>query len=127
MAIKGSLRIYKDTPYLEALAKLFPAEGVVLAPMVAVIADKSATITGLLVVAIILLIIVLRYFGTQDPGADRPSWVDVAVAVASFLLYAATIQTFGLILSPEDRHTVLMNFATIIWVAVVPIIVKWFK
>lgn len=127
MAFKGSLRVDDNSPYLEALAKLFPAEGVAVAPMIPVIAAGSGLITAFLTGAVVLLIIILRYFGTQPPGGGRPSWIDVAVAVVSFLIYAATIQVFGLILPPEDRHTVLMNFLTVFWIAAVPFISKAFK
>lgn len=127
MGLRSSLRVYDNSPYIEALAKLFPAEGVTLAPMIPVIAAGSDGITALLVLAIIVLIVVLRYFGTQPQGGGAPRWIDIAIAVASFLLYAATIQIFGLILSPAERHTVLMNFVTVIWVAIVPLISKTFK
>lgn len=127
MAFKGSLRVDDSSPYLEALAKLFPAEGVALAPMIPVIAAGSSLITAFLTSVVVLLIVILRYFGTQPSAGGRPSWIDVGVAVVSFLLYAATIQVFGLILPPEDRHTVLMNFLTIFWIAVVPFISRAFK
>jgi hypothetical protein len=109
-----------DGSYIDGLVKLFPVEGVTLLPMVPVIAKGSWPWTLGLVVAIVGIIVLLRW-STARTSDGKPDTVAIGVAVISFLLYAATLQTFGLVFKDDPaRHTNLMSFVTIIWVAAVP-------
>ena len=108
------------THYTEALLKLFPIEGVTLAPLVPAIAGGNRSLTYALVGVIIGLIIFLRAVATQPERGGKPDWSAVSVSVISFLLYASTLEIFGLFLKPAERHVLLMSFVTIVWLAVVP-------
>ena len=117
-----------DPKYMDALAKLFPAEGVTLAPMVPTIAGSSMLLKIVLVLAIVVLIVLLRRVATQPDNGGKTDWIAVAVSVISFILYVFTLQVFGSFFGdkPEEvqQHTLLMTFITVIWVAAVPLIPK---
>jgi len=129
MALQGGRRrsgprkpLPQNAAYPEALVKLFPVEGVTLLPMVSGITAGNRWITAALVAAIVLLMVLLRAAATRPKGGGKPDWTAVFVSVISFLLYASALQVFGLFLEPASRHVSLMSFATIVWVAIVPLI-----
>jgi hypothetical protein len=102
--------------------KLFPVEGVILAPLIPAIAEDDRVLTYLLTAVVVALIILLRSAATRPKQGGRPDWIAVGVSVVSFMLYAAALKIFGLILQPQQKHVLLMSFLTIAWVAAVPTI-----
>lgn len=108
--------------YVEGLVKLFPVEGVTLLPMVGPIADTNEIVRFVLIGVIVVLIVALRWHATKPKEGGDADLTAIIVSVVSFLLYAATLQSFGLILEPESRHTLLFAFITTVWVALVPLL-----
>ncbi|WP_341208958.1 hypothetical protein [uncultured Sphingomonas sp.] len=128
-ALRGTLRVRRDplqrlaaappAPYYTSLVKLFPVEAVTLYPLAIEIAAGQAVLRMLLIGVIMLFVVALRWFATQDAGgsADVPA---IAVAVVSFALYAASLGGFGYLPGGEAQTTQLLAFLTVMWVALVP-------
>lgn len=126
---RGTLRVKRDplqrliaappAPYYTSLVKLFPVEAVTLYPLAIGIAAGQAVLRILLIGVIMLFVVALRWFATQDAGgsADVPA---IAVAVVSFALYAASLGGFGYLPGGEAQTTQLLAFLTVMWVALVP-------
>jgi hypothetical protein len=109
-----------EPPAYEKLIKLFPAEGVALYPLASGIAGGDGTLLIVLVGIIAAVVLALRALGTKPPQGGRPDWIAVFVSVASFLLYAASLGAFGYFQGDQQKHTLVVSFATIIWLAFVP-------
>ena len=137
-ALRGTLRIRPATrrsvaaaapePYYTSLVKLFPVEAVTLYPLAIGIAAGDAAIRLLLIAVIMIFVVALRWFATQDAApdvtgstgggaADVPA---IAVAVVSFALYAASLGGFGYLRGGEAQTGQLLAFLTVMWVALVP-------
>ncbi len=137
-ALRGTLRIRPATrrsvaaaapePYYTSLVKLFPVEAVTLYPLAIGIAAGDAAIRLLLIAVIMIFVVALRWFATQDVAqgdtgstgggaADVPA---IAVAVVSFALYAASLGGFGYLRGGEAQTGQLLAFLTVMWVALVP-------
>ncbi len=137
-ALRGTLRIRPATrrsvaaaapePYYTSLVKLFPVEAVTLYPLAIGIAAGDAAIRLLLIAVIMIFVVTLRWFATQDAApdvtgstgggaADVPA---IAVAVVSFALYAASLGGFGYLRGGEAQTGQLLAFLTVMWVALVP-------
>ncbi|VXD01170.1 hypothetical protein [Sphingomonas sp. 8AM] len=130
-ALRGTLRLRPDPlrktaaapppaePYYTSLVKLFPVEAVTLYPLATGIAAGHAGLRLLLIGVIMLFVVALRWFATQDAGgsADVPA---IAVAVVSFALYAASLGGFGYLPGGAAQTTQLLAFLTVMWVALVP-------
>jgi hypothetical protein len=131
--VRGTLRLGSGTrrsvaaptpapapePYYTSLVKLFPVEAVTLYPLAIGIAAGDAAIRLLLIAVIMLFVVALRWFATQDAGgtADLPA---IAVAVVSFALYAASLGGFGYLSGGAAQTAQLLAFLTVMWVALVP-------
>jgi hypothetical protein len=100
-------------PWLARLAKLVPAE--VLAVYLAGRPLAEARFAGQWPVACLLLVIVVRVWGTSDRRG--PQWVSVAVAAVSFVLWvhATGGQLLGWTLAPD-----LAALAVLLWTTLVP-------
>lgn len=138
-ALRGALRLSPGTrrtvaatprfqsapePYYTSLVKLFPVEAVALYPLAVGIAAGNAALRIALIGVIMLFVVALRWFATQEVGqeagggaADGPA---ILVAVVSFALYAASLGGFGHLPGGEAQTTQLLAFVTVIWVALVP-------
>ncbi len=137
-ALRGTLRIRPATrrsvaaaapePYYTSLVKLFPVEAVTLYPLAIGIAAGDAAIRLLLIAVIMIFVVALRWFATQDAApdvtgstgggaADVPA---IAVAVVSFALYVASLGGFGYLRGGEAQTGQLLAFLTVMWVALVP-------
>lgn len=138
-ALRGALRLRPGTrrtvaatprfqsapePYYTSLVKLFPVEAVALYPLAVGIAAGNAALRIALIGVIMLFVVALRWFATQEVGqeagsgaADGPA---IIVAVVSFALYAASLGGFGHLPGGEAQTTQLLAFMTVMWVALVP-------
>lgn len=130
-ALRGTLRLKPDPlrmvtaapppaePYYTSLVKLFPVEAVTLYPLATGIAAGHAGLRIALIGVIMLFVVALRWFATQDAGGhvEGPA---IAVAVVSFALYAASLGGFGYLPGGAAQTTQLLAFLTVMWVALVP-------
>jgi len=130
-ALRGTLRLKPEPlravaaapppaePYYTSLVKLFPVEAVTLYPLATGIAAGHAGLRIALIGVIMLFVVALRWFATQDAGGhvDGPA---IAVAVVSFALYAASLGGFGYLPGGAAQTTQLLAFLTVMWVALVP-------
>lgn len=107
-------------PYYTSLAKLFPVEAVALYPLATSIAGEDRSVRLILIAVIGAFVVALRWFGTQDSGG-QPDASAIAVALASFLLYAAALGGFGYLPGGAEQTRQLLAFVTIIWVALAPL------
>lgn len=107
-------------PYYTSLAKLFPVEAVALYPLATGIAGEDRSVRLILIAVIGVFVVALRWFGTQDSGG-QPDVSAIAVALASFLLYAAALGGFGYLPGGAEQTRQLLAFVTIIWVALAPL------
>jgi hypothetical protein len=110
-------------PYYTSLAKLFPVEAVALYPLAAGIAGEDRSVRLILIAVIGMFVVALRWFGTQDNGG-QPDPLAIAVALASFLLYAASLGGFGYLPGGPEQTRQLLAFITIIWVALAPLALR---
>ena len=85
---------------------------------------SSPSLRIALIGVIMLFVVALRWFATQEVGqeagggaADGPA---ILVAVVSFALYAASLGGFGHLPGGEAQTTQLLAFVTVMWVALVP-------
>lgn len=111
-------------PYYTSLVKLFPVEAVTLYPLAIGIAGSDVALRLILIAVIVLFVIALRWFGTQEEsggGADR---LAIIVSVVSFLLYAAALGGFGYLPGGPEQTRQLLAFLTIMWVALVPSVLR---
>lgn len=122
--IRGSLRTTEPEPYYKDLIKFFPAEGVTLYPLAVGIASKDQGLLLILVAVICAFILALRYLATQPQSGGKPDWANIAVALVSFLLYSASLGAFNGGAPNPERVTMLMSFLTVMWVALVPFILR---
>jgi len=111
-------------PYYASLVKLFPVEAVTLYPLAIGIAAGDTVIRLVLIAVIALFVVVLRWFGTQEEGGGDADVLAIGVAVASFLLYAASLGGFGNLPGGPEQTRQVLAFITIMWVALVPIILR---
>jgi hypothetical protein len=102
------------------LAKLFPVEAVALYPLATGIAGEDRSVRLILIAVIGVFVVALRWLGTQDSGG-QPDPAAIAVALASFLLYAAALGGFGYLPGGAEQTRQLLAFVTIIWVALAPL------
>ncbi|MBY9064824.1 hypothetical protein K7957_17945 [Sphingomonas yunnanensis] len=107
-------------PYYTSLAKLFPVEAVALYPLATGIAGDDRSVRLILIAVIGVFVVALRWFGTQDSGGE-PDASAIAVALASFLLYAASLGGFGYLPGGAEQTRQSLAFVTIIWVALAPL------
>jgi hypothetical protein len=107
-------------PYYTSLAKLFPVEAVALYPLATGIAGEDRSVRLILIAVIGVFVVALRWLGTQDSGG-QPDPAAIAVALASFLLYAAALGGFGYLPGGAEQTRQLLAFVTIIWVALAPL------
>ncbi|MBW6527093.1 hypothetical protein KZ813_09610 [Sphingomonas sp. RHCKR7] len=110
-------------PYYTSLAKLFPVEAVALYPLAQTIAGEDRSLRLILIAVIGLFVVALRWLGTQDSGG-QPDPSAIAVALASFLLYAASLGGFGYLPGGAEQTRQLLAFATMIWVALAPLLLR---
>ncbi|HEX8446756.1 MAG TPA: hypothetical protein VF649_09090 [Sphingomonas sp.] len=111
-------------PYYTSLMKLFPIEAVTLYPLAISIAGDARPLRLLLIAVIALFVIVLRWFGTQEARGGDADRGAIIVSVVSFLLYAASLGGFGYLPGGADQTTQLLAFITIMWVALVPAMLR---
>lgn len=114
----------ESPPYMESLAKLFPAEGAALGALAAGFAENKLWLSIVLTIAIAGLVFVLRIFATQPAGGGKPDWIAVVLATISFFLYALSIRAFGTFLGGAEGHAGLMAVIAGIWTALVPLFPK---
>ena len=129
-ALRGTLRVRPDTrahvavpppePYYTSLVKLFPVEAVTLYPLATGIAAGNAALRIALIAVIMLFVVALRWFATQEASGGAADIPAIAVAVVSFALYAASLGGFGYLPGGEAQTTQLLAFLTVMWVALVP-------
>lgn len=109
-----------EPPAYEKLIKLFPAEGVALYPLASGIAGGDRTLLIVLVGVIAAVVLGLRALGTKPLEGGAPDWIAVFVSVVSFLLYAGSLGAFGYFQGDQQKHTLVVSFATIVWLAFIP-------
>lgn len=114
----------ESPPYMEALVKLFPAEGAALAAIAAGFADSKLWLSIILIVAISVMVFFLRYKATQPEGGGTPDWIAIVIAVISFYLYAIAIRAFGTFFSDPATHAGVMGVVSGIWTILVPLFPK---
>jgi len=107
-------------PYYTSLVKLFPVEAVTLYPLATGIAAGNATIRLILIAVIILFIVALRWFGTQDEHGGSADILAIAVSVVSFVLYAAALGGFGYLPGGSEQTSQFFAFIAIMWVTLIP-------
>ncbi|MGK6322161.1 hypothetical protein ACMGDM_03645 [Sphingomonas sp. DT-51] len=110
-------------PYYTSLAKLFPVEATMLYPIADTIAGTDRALRLLLIALIALVVVAVRWRGTQD-AAGVPDAAAIAVSLASFLLYVATLGGFGDLAGGAAQTQQWLAFVTIIWVALVPLALR---
>lgn len=128
--LRGTLRLKPDTrrtvastpgePYYTSLVKLFPVEAVALYPLAVGIAAGNAALRIALIGVILLFVVALRWFATQEAGGGAADAPAIAVSVVSFALYAASLGGFGYLPGGEVQTTQLLAFLTVMWVALIP-------
>lgn len=111
-------------PYYASLVKLFPVEAVTLYPLAIGIAGNDTAIRLLLIAIISAFIIVLRWFGTQEESGGDADMLAIFVAVISFELYVGSMGGFGSLPGGPDQTRQLLAFITIMWVALVPFVLR---
>lgn len=100
--------------------KLFPVEAVTLYPFATGVVAGHAVLRMLLIGVIMLFVVALRWFATQDVAGGAADLPAIAVAVVSFALYAASLGGFGYLPGGEAQTTQLLAFLIMMWVALVP-------
>lgn len=121
-----------DTDYTDRLTKLFPVEGVTLFPFAVGISNEFESVFSKdgnptvqsdyvlfwLVLIIAVVVIGLRYFGTQDEQGNA-NLKAVAVSAFAFALYAATLGGFAHFEPPEAEQLriLICSALTIIFTA----------
>jgi hypothetical protein len=111
-------------PYYASLVKLFPVEAVTLYPLAIGIAVGNIVIRLILICIITVFIVALRWFGTQEKRGGDADVVAIAVSVISFELYAASLGGFGYLPGGPEQTSQLLAFITIMWVALVPFVLR---
>lgn len=114
----------ESPPYMESLAKLFPAEGAALGALAAGFAEDKLWLSIILTIAIAGLVFVLRVFATQPANGGKTDWIAVIIATISFFLFALSIRAFGTFLGGAEAHSGLMAVIAGIWTALVPLFPK---
>ena len=111
-------------PYYASLVKLFPVEAVTLYPLAIGIADGDTAIRLILIAIIMVFVVVLRWFGTQEAEGGAADGPAIGVAVVSFALYAASLGGFGDLPGGPGQTGQFLAFVTIMWVALVPFVLR---
>ena len=111
-------------PYYASLVKLFPVEAVTLYPLAIGIADGDTAIRLILIAIIMVFVVVLRWFGTQEAEGGAADGPAIGVAVVSFALYAASLGGFGDLPGGPGQTGQFLAFITIMWVALVPFVLR---
>jgi len=133
--LRGALRLRRPTmaalrpgrspdpapePYYASLVKLFPVEAVTLYPLAIGIAAGNVGVRLILIGVIMLFVVALRWFATQEESGGDADVPAILVAVISFALYAAALGGFGDLPGGRGQTSQLLAFLTIMWVALVP-------
>jgi hypothetical protein len=111
-------------PYYTSLVKLFPVEAVTLYPLAIGIAAGDIVIRLILIGFITLFIVALRWFGTQEERGGDADVVAIVISVISFELYAASLGGFGYLPGGPEQTGQFLAFITIMWVALVPFVLR---
>lgn len=109
--------------YYKSLIKLFPTEAATAYPLISGIAGNDSTLRIGLIFVLVAFVIVLRYLATQSLKDGKPDIGSILTAAVSFLLFAASLGGFGS-LGLGERTPLVASFLTILWVALVPYLVR---
>jgi hypothetical protein len=123
-ADEAGLTSGETPPYLESLAKLFPAEGAALGALAAGFAEDRLWLSILLTILIAGMVFVLRIFATQPDNGGKTDWIAVVISTISFFLFALSIRAFGTFLGGAEAHSSLMAVIAGIWTGLVPLFPK---
>lgn len=123
-ALAGTRPSRVAEPYYTSLVKLFPVEAVTLYPLAIGIAAGHAVLRLILIAVIILFIMALRWFATQDEEGGGADILAIVVSVVSFVLYAAALGGFGYLPGGPEQTGQFFAFITIMWVALIPFTVR---
>lgn len=117
--------IAADRPeqYYKSLIKLFPTEAATAYPLVSGIAGNDSSLRISLILVLLAFVIVLRYLATQSLKDGKPDFGAILTAAVSFLLFAVSLGGFGS-LGLGERTPLVASFLTILWVALVPYLVR---
>jgi hypothetical protein len=105
--------------YPQNLAKLFPAEGATAFPLFMAVAEDQRWLRVLFTLLIAVFVILYRYLGTQRTGGGRPDRAAIFVSTVSFLLFAASLGGFGVVIENAERTAMLGSALSLLWLGIV--------
>lgn len=111
-------------PYYTSLVKLFPVEAVTLYPLATGIAADDTRIRLALIGVIVVFVVVLRWFATQEAGGGAADVPAIVVAVLAFLLHVASLGGFGHLPGGPEQTRQLLAFVTVMFVALTPFVLR---
>lgn len=109
--------------YYKSLIKLFPTEAATAYPLISGIAGSDSKLRIGLIIVLLAFVVLIRYLATQSLTDRKPDFAAILTAAVSFLLFALSLGGFGS-LGLGERTPLVASFLTILWVALVPYLVR---